>query len=66
MRKQLTEKQIEIEKFTKDVLQIVKQYNKGKKRYNIKNEYISIDGENIKIDNKYLGYLFGQEEEDAN
>lgn len=64
MKGQLTEKQIEIEKFTKDVLNILDQYKKGKQNYHIKNEYISVDGENIIIDNEYLDYLFIQEEED--
>lgn len=64
MKGQLTEKQIEIEKFTKDVLNILDQYKKGKQNYHIKNEYISVDGENIIIDNEYLDYLFEQEEED--
>ena len=66
MREKLTEKQLEIEKFTKDVIGIVNQYKKGKQNYHIKNEYISVDSENIIIDNEYLDYLFGQEEEDAN
>jgi hypothetical protein len=64
MREKLTEKQLEIEKFTKDVLGIVNQYKKGKQNYHIKNEYISVDNENIIIDNEYLDYLFEQEEED--
>jgi|LauGreDrversion4_2_1035121.scaffolds.fasta_scaffold391005_3 hypothetical protein len=61
---ELTDKQLEIEKFTKDVLGIVNQYKKGKQSYHIKNEYISVDGENIIIDNEYLDYLFVEEEED--
>jgi hypothetical protein len=35
MREKLTEKQLEIEKFTKDVLGIVNQYKKGKQNYHI-------------------------------
>ena len=62
---ELTDKQLEIEKFTKDVLGIVNQYKKGKQSYHIKNEYISVDSENIIIDNEYLDYLFGKEKENA-
>ena len=63
MRKKLTKRQLEIEKFTKDVRKIVNQYMKGKQSYHIKNEYISVDSENIIIDNEYLDYLFAEEEE---
>ena len=64
MREKLTKRQLEIEKFTKDVLGIVNQYKKGKQSYHFKNEYISVDSENIIIDNEYLDYLFVEEEED--
>jgi len=64
VREKLTKRQLEIEKFTKDVLGIVNQYKKGKQSYHFKNEYISVDSENIIIDNEYLDYLFVEEEED--
>ena len=64
MKKKLTEKQLEIEKFTKDVLNILDQYKKGKQNYHIKNEYISVDNGNLMIDNEDLDYLFVEEDED--
>jgi hypothetical protein len=65
VREKLTKRQLEIEKFTKDVLGIVNQYKKGKQNYHIKNKYISVDSENIIIDNEYLDYLFGKEKDNV-
>lgn len=55
----MTEKQLEIEKFTKEILSIAKQYKKDKKNGLNPKEF-------IEIDNEYLDYLFGQEKENAN
>lgn len=51
----MTDKQLEIDIFTKEVLKIVNQYAEDKKNGLNPKEY-------IKIDTEYLDYLFGEEE----
>lgn len=54
----LTDKQLEIEKFTKEMLNVVNQYKQDIENGLTPKEYIAID-------RKYLDYLFGKEKENV-